>query len=122
MERTNKSVQKKDDGKVAFIKKGKGMLRLADGRVVKSGEVFRAYPENIPHAFRDTIVLHEVDEKKQEVFKEHGVVESDEPSFEIKQVAAGWFDIVDKQDKPINEKKMRKDEAEDMLKDLEGKL
>lgn len=117
MKRTKVNIQ---DGKVEFVKQGKGMLRLKNGKVVKSGERFFAYPEDIPEAFRDTI--KPVDVEQQKTFEEHGVVESAVDNYSLKEVGGGWFDVVDAQDKTVNEKRLRKDDAEELVAQLNQKL
>jgi len=110
---------KRKDGQNKFRKTGKGTLRLSSGKVVKGGEVFYAYPEEIPEAFRDTIELLDTkQEATKETFKDHGVVEDESPKYSLDMVGPGWFNIVDKHGKVVNEKKMRKQEAEEQLKAL----
>ena len=112
------------EGQVQFVKKGKGMLRLKNGQVVKENEFFYAYPEDIPNAFRDSVVPTNPDKAVKETFKEHGVIEDKKPVYKMKPAEAEsgdkekLFDIVDKQDKKINEDRLTRKDAIALLKDL----
>ena len=124
-------------GQEQFIKKGKGMLRLKSGVVVKENEVFFAYPEDIPDAFRDTIVPTNPDETVKKTFKKHGIVEDKIPVYkkvktelteeEVKAYTKEGkdvpvlYNIVDKQNKVVNEEPLEKEEADLLLKDLNPK-
>ncbi len=105
---------------VKFRKEGKGTFRTLQGRIIKPGQVFFAYPQDIPEAFRDSV--KPVDETKREVFEETGVIEDHSfPKFELKETSKGWFDVVNSEGKALNEKKLRKEEAEILVKALEAR-
>lgn len=116
----------KPQGQEQFVKKGKGMLRLKSGQVVKENEVFYALPEDIPDAFRDTVSLVSPEPKVQETFQKTGVVEDKTPVYKKVRAArqAGdkkgevFYNITDKQKKVVNEERLTEKEADDLLKDL----
>ena len=91
---------------------------MADGRIVRKGETFYAYPEDVPQAFRDTVKPKDPELEKS--LEEHGVVQESKPKFFIKDHGNYWYDVVNKDGKVLNEKRLRKKDAEQLLKDLEG--
>lgn len=106
--------------KVRFHKYGGGSFRLADGKIIKPGQTFSAYPSEIPEAFRDQI--RPVDKEKAEVFKDAGVAEVFEPKFEKKSKGGGWYDVVNTETgKVMNEASIREEQADELIKALEGK-
>lgn len=105
-----------NDGKVLFIKKGGGSLRIRRGnKIVKPGERFWARPEEIPEAFSDTIVP--VDKAALPAEER---VDAVAPSYSLKHRGGGWFDIVDQQGKQINQRAMKKADAEQKIVELEA--
>ena len=90
---------------------------MPDQTIIKPNQKFRAYEQEIPTAFRDIIIctqpeqLEEQGEPAQEEVKQPGytVVPDDTP---------GWYNIVDGQGKKVNESKLRKEQADEMLEDL----
>jgi hypothetical protein len=104
--------------KVRFIKTGGGSFRMGPeykNRIIKPGQIFEAYPEDIPKAFRDVVKpvtpLPEPEEEKI----------PDSTTFVIKPKGKSktWFDVIDtSSEKPINEKALRKEEAEQLLSEL----
>jgi hypothetical protein len=106
MERTN--------GKIRWKHTGGGILRLRDGRVIKPGETFLAYPNDVPEAFRDTIKpLDPVS-----TVPESAVVKV---KFSVQRRGnSNWYDVVDAQGKGVNEKALKKVDALELVKKLEG--
>lgn len=109
------------------MKQGGGTLRLHDGRIVKKGERFYANPENIPSAFRDSIILLDAEPTQQKTFKKHGVVEDKTPKYKLEPVVPTesaesdteeLFNIVDLKGKVVNEEPHLKEVAEKLLKEL----
>ncbi len=104
-------------GQVRFVKISKGFVRLKDGRVVRPGQTFWAYPEDIPDAFRGGFETAE--KQPEELYAAYGIIESTQTSFHMTHVGAGWYDIVDIFGKVLNEKRLRKEEALQMINELE---
>ena len=105
--------------KRSFIKTGKGTFRLANGKKVKPNEVFQAYPEDIPEAFRDVIKPYGQDKQVEEVFQVTGKVEDPTPIYSIQETdSVGWWNVVDSQGKVVNENKLRKNDAEELVNQL----
>lgn len=99
----------------ALYRKGIGMMRLKDGRVVKNGDQFWAYPDDIPNAFRKGVTEIQPAEEK-DVEKESTPVEK---KFKPEMTSPGWYDVINTEtDKAINENKLRKDEATEMANSL----
>jgi len=109
--------------RVRFKKVGHGSLRIGH-KIIKPNEVFLAYPSEIPNAFKDLVVA--VDAKDANVLFNEDVKE--EP---IKVVAPEYFvkprgkskylfDVVDARGKVLNEKPLKKEQAEALIKDLKG--
>jgi len=98
-------------------------LRLRNMRYVRSGEIFEARVEDIPEAFRDTVIplnpvlLKEAVEKKEEEILE--IVKKTSNNYSIRPRATGtWVDVVDMNGKKINEKALKLSDAEGLLKKL----
>ena len=107
--------------KQKFKKQGGGSFRLSTGRRIKPGQVFDAYPSEIPEGFRDQ-VKPLGDKTTEEVFKETGIIESKEPGFKKESKGGGWFDVINlKTGKVLNEKSLREEEADKLVEALEAK-
>jgi hypothetical protein len=93
---------------------GGGILRLKDGRVIKPGGTFLASPNDVPMAFRDTIIpLESISTGPEPV-----AVKS---AFSIqKKGKSNWYEVVDGQGKVVNEKALKKADALELVKKLEG--
>lgn len=110
--------------KLTFKKIGGGSFRTSiDGkyRIIKSGEVFEAYLDEIPEAFQDVIVC--LDKSVLQATKDEKELEDSitEQQYEVMAIkgSKGWYNVVNLQTgKPINTKKMRKGVAQDTLKSL----
>jgi hypothetical protein len=98
---------------VKFKKIGGGSLLLR-GRIIKPNEVFEADPEIIPKAFMNTLIPLEGNIKKKMDVEEEDV----DLGYALHHRGGPWWDVVDKQGKPINEKAMRIKDAENLLKNL----
>lgn len=92
--------------KPRFKKTGGGPLTLRGGKVVRSGETFRAHERDIPQAFRD--VVQRVDPKPPH--EEEAA--PPQTNLEIRHKGGGWYDLVNKQTgEAVNSVSMRHDEA-----------
>lgn len=105
----------KTDDQMLWKHTGRGILRLRDRRVIKGGDTFYAAPWEIPTAFTDTIKpLEDYPPQAEPTAVKVGytaIARGDSKS---------WFDIVDDRGKVINTKALKKKEAEEMIKTLEG--
>ena len=105
-------------GMVRYIKNGGGSLRLPN-RIIKPNEVFDAYPEDIPETFRDMIVPLDGEVKKQqEAVVQVSVPKAEKLEYFTKLRGGGYYNVVDTNGKVMNEKALRKDAAEDLIKSL----
>jgi hypothetical protein len=109
-----------------FQKLGGGSFyAVIDGkqRIIKPGEVFIAKLEDIPEAFRDSVkpmdggmkTMKEVVEKQEET-----IAEVAESVFSLKHKGGAWYDVVDVDGKVMNEKSLRKADAEKLISSLKG--
>lgn len=116
MERKRQAVD--NDGKIRFKKLGGGSLRFG-GRIIKPNEVFRAYPDDIPKGFRDIVVPLD----KVPLSKEEEPIDVVKVDYELRaRGAGGWYDIFNKiTDKKVNDRALKRDAAEKLLTELEGK-
>lgn len=117
-----------------FRKIGGGSLRF-NGKLIKPNQIFEAKKEDIPVSLRDIVIpigrtwseLEGTDDNKGDVVKKL----PEEEKKEIEQAVTkylvvphgnsnSWFDVVNAQTgKPINEKALRKEVAEQLKHDLE---
>jgi len=132
MERTknvNTEVTDPDEGKLRFRKIGGGSLRLKN-RIIKPGQMFKAFPEEIPSAFRDVIisvdknvVWEKVQEQSQGKIPEKALpplVEIAKPVYTVQPHGKSLFlfDVVDGKGKVLNEKSLKKEVADQLVEDL----
>jgi len=100
---------------INWKKVGGGSLRLkinGHKRIIKPGQVFKATPSEVSMGFRDVVI------PLDELPKEPTIV-APPSGYEIKpRKGGGFFDIVDKKGKVINEKALRREPAEELLKAL----
>ena len=96
-------------GMCSWRKKEGATFRLGNGKKVKPNEVFRAYPSEIPPAFRDLFELLEGDENVVER------VITAPSKFAIGVREDGMFDVVDPDGKCINDVPLGKEDAEKLL-------
>lgn len=114
--------RKKLSKKVLYRKLGGGTFRTKTGKIVKPRENFRAYPEDIPAAFKDVIVPVEPEELQQALVKEEKEkTEMNATKYEVKERSPGWFDVVNSEGKAVNESALRKQEAEELAAVLSEK-
>lgn len=128
--------------KNTYKKKNKGISNLIlDGKRVKVKEdkTFDAYEWEIPIAFKDSFILikeneeeekpieKKVDEPEQEEILEEAEDKPEEPddiAYRAKKVSTGWYDVLatdsEGNEKRMNEKKLRKEAAEELVRELAG--
>lgn len=122
-------------GKSQWKKEGGGSFRMIDRqgrhRVIKPGQVFHAFPDEIPKSFLNLVKLISAPEENNAVTGPETAVDRSNQSgpykgiphaekpFKIALRGGGWYQIVNTEtDKPIAPKNMRKAEAEKMLAEL----
>lgn len=99
--------------KITWKKLGGGSFRLASGKIIKPNQVFEAYPEDIPVAFRDRVVPVNPDDLPQEYPLE--VVKA---NYQVIFKSPGWYDVVDGNGKVVNEKRLRSEDAKRLVEQL----
>jgi hypothetical protein len=113
-----------------YKKIGGGSLRIRTGgksRIIKPNEIFKAYPSDISAAFKHLVVeIDEVDKTIIVPAKAETIIPSEEEKIEVvkklysikRRGKSMWYDIVDSNGKVVNDKALRKDNAEELLKAL----
>lgn len=97
---------------ISWRKLGGGTFRLGNGKIIKPNQVFTAALEDIPMGFRD-IIKPVSGELPQEV-PTRSVTQH-----EIQSKGIGWFNVINSATgKPMNEKGLRKEDAEKLLAEL----
>lgn len=110
-----------EQSKLVSWKKTSGTftLRRKDGstETIRKGQVFRAAPEEIPMAFRDTI--KPVDPVELEA-RANPPLQVASPGYRVEPRGKlpGRFNVVDGQGKVINEQPLTSNEAQSLLEDL----
>ena len=125
MERTKNKGQKQNEGKSHFKKIGGGTFRLGNN-IIKPGQTFWAFPDEIPEGFRDVVIALEgnIVFEKEKKGKEKPLedVKAKELVFTAKQrEGSQWWDIFDSQNKKVNDKGLTKEKAEKFIEDLKKK-
>jgi len=131
MERIKNEVM--EQGKTRFKKLGGGTLRFG-GKIIKPGQVFTAFPNEIPKSFRDLVIAldgnvawTENENKKAELAPP--VIAGNKTAYTLQPhgKSALWYDVVtvigkDDKGEPIlkvlNEKSLKKEVAEKLIEDL----
>ena len=99
---------------ITWKKVGGGSLRLkieGKRRIIKSGQIFRATAEEISEGFRDVVIPQE----KIPTPKIEGVIPIE---YSIEPRSKGYWDIIDSFGKVLNEKALRRKEADELLTSL----
>jgi hypothetical protein len=119
MERTKNSEEAR------FQKIGGGSLYLSKGvpkryRIIKPGQFFTARRDEIPEAFKDTVI--EVGGAKKPSIttstKEETTVVAAEIVYTVELRSPGWFDVKDSNGKRMNDGALRKADAEALVESL----
>ncbi len=115
MERRNFGTEKV----IKWKKVGGGSLRF-DGRIIKPGQIFEASAAAIPAGFRDVVIpLESIPGDTSSPKPPKIDAKPIEVEYKLKsRGSGGWFDVVDKNGKTLNEKALKKDIAEKLIKDL----
>lgn len=105
---------------IRWKKIGGGSFRMASGKIIKPGQVFTAREDEIPTAFRNVVVPLDVTlvspvEAEPEVVK----VAKAEYTVVSRKSSKSWFDVVNAEGKVLNEKALKKEQAEELVKTLQ---
>lgn len=110
----------KETGAIRWKKEGGGSFTAYIGgkkKMIKPGQVFVARLDEIPEAFRDTIVP--VDGVELEVAKKaEDSVDVAKLTYTISPKGGNWFNVLDAEGKQVNEKSLRRLEAEELVRSL----
>lgn len=109
--------RKKGNQKVRFKKIAGGSLYFKKQRI-KKGEVFEAVPEEIPESFRSQLIRLDGKAMEDSPEKEEAPVEKEDPGYVLKHRGVGWWDVLDKFGKQINDAAVRKEDAQKLLDEL----
>lgn len=101
---------------IRWRKTGGGSLRLA-GRIIKPGQSFTAYLDEIPKAFIQSLECLD-----KELLKEQSETKpvAREIQFTVRNYKGNLFDVVNKQGKPINLEKLSAQDAQNLCNVLNG--
>ena len=100
------------DEKRWWIKTDGNYFRLSNRKIIKKGQKFQAALSEIPEAFRDTIKPADGKDIVEDVIP---VLEA---KYYVKHRAGAWWNVFDENDKQVNEKALRKEDAEELLETL----
>ena len=99
------------EGELKWKKEGGGSLRFG-GRIIKSGEVFMAHPDDIPKAFKNTLTCLTKGETGKSVPPEGKEVDPDKSVKVVYEISLNeakstldgeFYDVVDAQGKVMSE-------------------
>ena len=112
-------MERVNDGKIWWQKKGGGAF-MFHGKLIRGTEKFRAAPSEIPVAFRDLLVALEDYVDPTVTPDPLLAVKKAVYTMQLKGKSKSLYDVVNEQGKPINEKALSKEVAENLLNDLNG--
>lgn len=107
--------------KERYKKIGGGSFRMGN-RIIKPGQVFEAYPFDIPETVHDLVVLADGGvtiwpQNKEKIIVEK--IDGAKPVYTTRQREnTEWWDIFDLNGKKINEKGLPKEAAEKLIQNL----
>ena len=105
--------RKKNDngGEIRFKKIGRGSLRIGK-KIIKPGQIFRAHPNDISQNFKDVVVPLEQSPEQ------HDEAEITKAEFVARHRSDRWYDVINGEEKKMNEKAMTREDAEKFIEDL----
>ena len=110
-------IREKKPERILWKKLGNGTLTLKDGRTIQPNEKFRAFPDEISQAFRDTVIpLEDLPKENEKLVKE---ITPPTSKYLKVQKSSGWFDVVNIEGKTMNETSLREAEANKLIASLE---
>ena len=88
--------------------------------IIKPGEVFKAYPWEIPAQFQDVVICLDEEALEEIKAKAEEKVTASETLYIVETASAGgWYDVINAETKKVmNETRMRKGPAEELAKEL----
>jgi len=116
MERTKKP-EVRADGKIRYKKIGGGSLRI-NRQIIKPGQIFLAYPDDIKEGWKDVVIplddLPITDQTPGELMP------GKEAEFFLSPRGKSnlWYNVVDSKGKILNDKALKKAVAEQLIEDL----
>lgn len=125
MERTKINTASLAEEQVRFKKIGGGSFRMGN-RIIKPGQVFMAFPSEIPKIFRDVVIAVDTN-FKFDATKAKKEIETPPPPVVVTPLKYSiqphgkslyLYDVVDAQGKILNEKSLKKEIAEKFVEDL----
>ena len=104
---------------ITWKKVGGGSLRF-NGQIIKPGQTFKARDSEISPTFRDVIIpLEAIPGVAPDPGRPAKVITADVVEYKLNaRGTGGWYDVVDVNGKVLNEKALKKDVAEKLIKDL----
>lgn len=110
---TKKPAGVKPGDKIRWRKTGGGTFRMANGKIIKPNQVFEATVGEIPQAFRDVII------PLGDLPQDDSPPLASVTTYKVEVKTGGWFNVINAETgKPMNEKGLRKEEAEKLLAEL----
>ena len=104
--------------KLRYQKLGSGSIPLFNS-LIKPNQVISAYPEDIPVGYKDVLVCIDNVEMQEWAKKENEKALEKESLYELVEKTHGWWDVVNSETKKtINEKSLRKVDAETLMDSL----
>lgn len=102
---------------IKWRKLGGGSFRMSSGKIIKPNEVFSARLEDVPEAFRDIIVP--VD--PQDVPKPIEPLSTEAMHLRLAPAegSSDTFNVLDKNDKPVNEMPLPEADAQQLIASLQ---
>ena len=108
-----KRTVKKKEGTLRWKKTGGGSFHF-NNTIIKPGQIFTAHPDEIPEAFRDIIIPMEA------IPEDIEIPEVAEMVFTIQEIEDSTkVNIIDSNEKVINEKPLTKTAAKKLIKELQ---
>lgn len=105
--------------KLRYQKQGKGSFELFNA-LIKPGQIISLYPEDVPVEYKDVLLCIDSPEMQEWAKQENEAALTKENVYALKEnETAGWWDVVNVEtEKSINEKRLRKQDAETLLATL----
>jgi hypothetical protein len=105
--------------KLRFRKSADGSIHLFNS-IIKPNQVISCYPEDIPEQYKSVLVCIDSVEMQEWAKKENDLAVERENLYGIvERDGKGWYDVVNKEtEKTLNEKRLRKADAEKLCDSL----
>ena len=112
-------------GKPKWQKVGGGSLRLGNNRIIKPGQIFEAFPDEISASFRKFVIPMSGDANfKETEVKEAVIIPGVTPKYVVKKKeftmeqkgkSKLWFNVLDENGEVVNEKSLKKEDAQALV-------